>query len=101
VADALEAFEPGTENLKKQALMIRMAIAEGGEAVCWSQGGLDWSVRNRKVTRCLDALIKRQGQVITHELAHEVIDEVSNGEPYRWYNVNKDEGHWYIVPRVR
>lgn len=37
VADALEQFDPGTENLKLQAETLRQAKKDGMMAVCWNQ----------------------------------------------------------------
>lgn len=37
VADALEQFDPGTENLKLQAQTLRQAKKDGMMAVCWNQ----------------------------------------------------------------
>lgn len=49
VADALENFEPGTENLKGQAAVIRKAHAEGYKAICWHQTSVSqcpWEIRD-------------------------------------------------------
>ena len=43
VADALEAFEPGTENIKGQAVAMRKAKAEGKRGVCWNQTSVNGS----------------------------------------------------------
>jgi len=37
VADALENFSPGTENLKMQADLLRKAKKDGLRGVCWNQ----------------------------------------------------------------
>jgi hypothetical protein len=49
VADALENFEPGTENLKGQAEVIRKAHADGCKAICWHQTSVSqcpWEIRS-------------------------------------------------------
>lgn len=49
VADALESFSPGTENLHGQAVLLRQAKKDGLRGVCWNQtsvNGDPWRMRD-------------------------------------------------------
>ncbi len=60
VASALEQFEPGTENLKKQAELLRKAKKEGARAVAWNQTSVNGGVwrmpdkENEEEDRCFN-----------------------------------------------
>lgn len=53
VADALENFEPSTENLRQQAQILRSAQAKGYQAVCWNQTSVNdmWMVHEEEEDR--------------------------------------------------
>ncbi|MHC4618529.1 MAG: hypothetical protein ACYTEQ_12340 [Planctomycetota bacterium] len=102
VANALEAFEPGNENLKRQAELIRCAVREGAEAIAWNQTSVNcdaWKVQESESDRLFSSLHAREGMVITDELICAVMGEMFDESPNRPYNVNKDDKHWWILPR--
>lgn len=87
VADALDAFDPATENLRGQAACLRVAYNEGYQAVAWCQTSViesPWWIVGRCISpdgdciECEDCMIDRGG---------------------RPYNLNVDKNHYFMEER--
>lgn len=78
VAEALEQFEPGNENLALQAEELRKAKAEGYQGFCWNQTSVNCGIWTRRIP-C------------------EACGCTCEGES-RPYNIEKDDDHRLFDP---